>query len=130
MLASVCHRKTCNYASYMQRSMRNQQLELKIMTLEKRILNTLLFWIKNNNSINPPYNCVSCRYVSLPVHQHCCGEWGGGDYRLKINQPRMTATRNSWNLSSTTNFIAPIPHQRLFMAFQKSIRRTSHSDQL
>jgi len=51
-------------------------------------------------------------------------------YRLKISQPHTTTARNSWNRSSTTNFIAPIPHQRHFMAFLKSIRRTSHSDQL
>ncbi|KAL9978132.1 hypothetical protein ACROYT_G015619 [Oculina patagonica] len=43
--------------------------------------------------------------------------------KLPDASPRMTAARNSWNRSSTTNFIAPIPHQRLFMAFLKSISK-------
>ena len=37
--------------------------------------------------------------------------------RLEISQPRVTVARNSWNGSSITNFIAPIPHQLHFMAF-------------
>ena len=48
----------------------------------------------------------------------------------KISQPRLTVAKNSWNRSSTTNFIAPTPHQHHFMAFLKSTRRTSRSDQL
>lgn len=47
-------------------------------------------------------------------------------YRQEISQPHMKVARNS----STTNLRALIPHQFHFMAFLKSTRRTSHSDQL
>lgn len=45
--------------------------------------------------------------------------------KLKISQLRITVARTG----STAHFIAPTPHEHHFMAFLKSTRRTSHSDQ-
>ena len=45
-------------------------------------------------------------------------------YRLKISQPHRTVTKNSWNRSSTTNYIAPTLHRHHFMAFPKSTKIT------